>query len=216
MKPIVCSSPLGAKRWRAVVAQAVRAHGLNILIILAVSGCSAAGVPETSDPYGKLAQAEQLEQAGRIDAARRHIFQAIEIFEREGDDRGLAQAYRSYAYLVRVNGVDTVLRFAPPDPSQTPTNADGRMDISIEYFQKSLAIAEAYGQQGLVTNLHYNIGVSHYYAGRLNEACLSFDRSLASYRKSVEIKPDLVVNIPPGVKDFPELIGRAKNGAECG
>ena len=215
MKPVPCSSFSGTKSWRAVIAQAVRAYGLNILLVLAVSGCSAAGVPATKDPYRKLAQAEQLEQAGRIDAARRHIFEAIEIFEQQGDDRGLAQAYRYYAFFVRMNGEDVVLRLAPRDPNETPTNEDGRMDISIEYFQKSLAIAEANEQQGLISNLHYNIGGSHYFAGRLGEACLSFERSLVSYRKSVEIKPDLVVNVPSGVKDFPELIDRAKQKAEC-
>jgi len=216
MKPLGSSSPWGVKRWKAVVVQAFGAYGFKLLLLLAVSGCSAAGIIETSDPYKKLAQAGHLEQAGRVSVARRHIFEAIEIFQQQGDDRGLAEAYRRYAFLVRVNGVDVITRLAPPDPSQTPTNEDGRMDISIEYFEKSLAIAEANDQQGLIANLHYNIGGSHYFAGRLAEACLSFDRSLASYRKSVEIKPDLVVDIPPGVKDFPELIDRAKQKAECG
>lgn len=144
--------------------------------------------------------------------ARRHILEAIEIFEQRGDDLGLAEAYRSYGFLVRVNGEDVILRHAPSDP----TNEDGRLDTSIEYFRKSMTLAEANDQHGLVTNLHYNIAVNHYYAGRVDEACLSFDRSLATYWKSVEIKPDVVVDLPAGVKDYPELIDRAKQQAECG
>ena len=190
-----------------------RAFASATLMLLALSGCAASGVPETDDPYRKLAQARQQEDSGRLAVAKRLIFEAMETFEEREDEMGLAEAYRSYGFFVRVNGEDAIVRLGPA--AAAPTNKDGRMDKSIEYFRKALAIVEARDELGLMTNLQYNIGVSQYYADKRAEACTSLDSSLAAYRKSLEVKPDLVVELPPGVKDYPELIDRTKAEFSC-
>ena len=192
---------------------AARPFTSAVLLLLAVSACAAPGVVETDDPYRKLAQARQLEDSGRLAVAKRLIFEAMEIFEERRDDLGLAEAYRQYGFFVRVNGEEAVIRLDSATPD--PTNEDGRMDKSIEYFRKAFGIVEAQGDLGLVTNLHYHIGVSHHYAGRSGAACKSLDESLSTYRKSKEIRPDLTVDLPEFVKDYPELIDRAKAEFKC-
>ena len=194
---------------------AARPFAFAVLLLLALSACAAPGVVETDDPYRKLAQARQVEDLGRLAVAKRLIFEAMGIFEERRDDLGLAEAYRQYGFFVRVNGEEAVIRLDSASPDPAPTNEDGRMDKSIEYFRKALGIVEAQGDLGLVTNLHYHIGVSHHYAGRSRAACRSLDESLSSYRKSKEVRPDLAVDLPEFVKDYPELIDRAKAEFKC-
>lgn len=191
------------------------ALGLGILLLLILSGCSALGVVETSDPYQKLAQAEQLKQTGRIGVARRLILEAAEIFEQQGDAIGLAEAYRSYGFLLRMYGEDVITDLDVSASTRTATNYDRRMDKSIEYFQKSLRLYKRNDQHDRIANLHYNIGVSHHFAGRLDQACFAFDTSLEAHRASMRIDPGRDVVLPSGVESFAELINRAKEEIGC-
>lgn len=64
-------------------------------------GCAAAGVPETSDPYVKLDQAAEKDRQGRIAIEERLLEDAVRMFRADGDELGLAEAYRQYALLLR-------------------------------------------------------------------------------------------------------------------
>lgn len=198
-----------AKTRKSHSPNAFRGLGFSILLLLVLSGCSAIGVVATADPYKKLAQAEQLKQAGRIGVARRLILEAEEIFEQQGNSMGLAEVYRSYGFLIRMYEEDVITDLDVSGTSRAPENDDSddkRMDKSIEYFQKSLAIVKENKRYDKAANLHYSIGVSHHFAGRLDEACLAFDTSLEAHRKSNRINPGQDVVLPSGVESFAELI----------
>ena len=198
----------------AMLGQVLRASALTVLLVTSLAACTAVGVVATDDPYEKLGQAGQLEYSGRLSRARQLILEAIDIFEAEEDALGRLEGYRRYGFFLRAYGEDAVLRLDSATSEPVPSNEDGRMDKSIVYFQKALAIAEAENAPDLMTNLHYNIGISHRYAGRPDEACASLDRSLAAYRKARDVRPDQAMELPAGVKDFPELIDRTEKELE--
>lgn len=196
---------LGATRYRKLFACAV--------LLLSLAACAAAGVPETNDPYKKLAQSDQMERSGRIAIAQRLLLQSIEIFEQGQDTSGLAEAYRRYGFYLRTYGVETVLKLDPSAAAE-PTNEDGRMDKAIVFFQKSLMLAEANGAWDLASNLQYNIGVSHYHAGRRIEACRAFDESLSLHERADQANA-AAVDLPAGFSSYAELIAFVKEDNQC-
>lgn len=202
-------------RYRPRRLRARRSLSFAVLLLLALAGCAAMGVVETSDPYRKLAQAERLMGAGRIGVARRLILESMEMFERQGNPDGLAEAYRSYGFLLRQYGDDVVLDLDVSRSAREASNDDGRIDKSIAYFQKSLAIAKDKGWHDKMANLHYNIAVNHHFAGRLDQACLAFSASLEAYQDAQRTHPGRAVELPDGVASFAALIDRAKKEIGC-
>ena len=192
----------------------LRSLAFGVLLIFGIAGCTAFGVVATNDPYEKMAQANRMEDRGRIAVAQRLMRESIEIFEQSGDQLALAEAYRRYAFSVRVNGEDTITRYGGAG-SAVPTNKDGRQDKSIAYFEKSLSIFEAHGKHDMAANLHYNIAGSHQFAGRPSEACIELDKSLESHRKAMQANPTGVVDLPSGVATFTEFIDRARAESGC-
>ena len=187
----------------------------SLVVISMLWGCTAAGVLETDDPYKKLAQAEEAERTGRIAISQRLLLEAIEIFEKGDDYPGLAEAYRRYGFLLRIYGEETVIDRDPSSRSLETTNEDGRQDKAIAYFEYSLRVSETHGLYGLVTNLHYVIGQTQFFAGRQKEACLSFDASLAAYRTAAEKFPDREVELPSGFSSYQEFIAVSKEEIGC-
>src|SRR5438128_2442039 len=76
--------------------------GIVLLIAVHLTGCAAALVPATRDPYKKLAYAGMLyDEQNRPLPAERLIREAIADFEKSGDELGLAQAYWNYGLFFR-------------------------------------------------------------------------------------------------------------------
>jgi len=66
---------------------------------LLFTGCSAAFVVATFDPYKKPGHASALLDVGRPLPAERLILEAIDIFQKKDDPQGLAFAYNEYAFF---------------------------------------------------------------------------------------------------------------------
>src|SRR5438094_2651181 len=77
-----------------------------LLSLLAFAGCAAFGVPATSDPAGKLRDATALfDRQDRPLPAERLIREALEVYQRNGDQLGVAEAYRTYGFFFRARSV---------------------------------------------------------------------------------------------------------------
>ena len=74
--------------------QAIRNLSALALVVLILSGCAAAGVPYTSDPAAKLADAAQLfDIQGRPLPAEKLIVEALDQYKDTNNQLGLAEAY---------------------------------------------------------------------------------------------------------------------------
>ncbi len=88
---------------------------LIFLIITALLGCSAVGVPYTSDPHEKLVQAYQLMNLQRAMPAERLAKESLSIFIAEGNISGESEAhfvlgviYKSNQGFERISGEESL------------------------------------------------------------------------------------------------------------
>ena len=73
-----------------------------IVILMMLSGCSAALVPYTNDPYTKLHYACELIDLGRAIPAEKLTNEALEDFKKKGDKSGEAEAYFLLGNLILI------------------------------------------------------------------------------------------------------------------
>ncbi len=177
-----------------------------------ISACSGTGVVATSDPDRKLAQAQELQSSGRIAQSRQLVLEAAELYEAEGDQRGLAAAYRQMGFLIKIYGEDTILASSAPAQSKMDT---ATADSSIAYFERALAIQQQIGDHDMVSHLRFNIGANYAVSGRVPEACEAFERSRAAYQAEKRQRPEHDPVLPEGIESFDAFIDQAKEEAGC-
>ena len=198
---------VSAKRIRACALSALGAAGL-----LFVTACSGVGIVATSDPYKKLAQAEELTSSGRIFRARQLLDEAAATFMNTGDDKGLAETYRRTAFLIRTHGEDTILGPASANSLQLSV---ARADESNLYFERAQAIQKQLKDYALVSHLSYNIGLNYALSARPEQACRSFNNSYAAYEAEKARRPEYDPAVPQGINGFKAFIAQVKQEAGC-
>jgi len=150
------------------------------------------------------------------------IAEATVIFQQRNDPHGLGNASREYADFLRsaalVNWQASYRHHVFSDPSVTYEN---RLEKSSEYFAKALnyyGLAEAQeiaaGKYDALTNVYYNMALSHVALGANKEACVDFDRALQAYDENMRRNPTAH---PHGTAagTVPETIAAAKRGTGC-
>jgi len=191
----------------------MRRRRLAVGMLLTLVGCSAVGVVESSDPRVKLDQAVELwEHQGRFTPAKRLISDALAIYQQRGDELGIAETYRTFAFYYRADTSKFGRSVLVPDDFVAPA----RYQLSMDYFRKALEIYERHGEDGMASNVYMSMGQS--YAAIFNdkpEACRMFDLSLAANRNWMTVHPDAKVNLPRGISSFEELIARGKQEIPC-
>ena len=195
----------------------------RVVVLLAVHvallGCSAMGVPASSDPATKLRQANELfVREDRPIPAERLIQEALDIYEKDGDRLGAAEAYRTFGFFYRSTAVERwekVYRAETGFFDKTVT-FDTRFDKSAQYFEKSAKTFEQAGALDRAVNAEFNEGMTFALANRPANACEAYDRSLIMYRDAQKSNPDKSPDLPPGVKTFDELVMKFKAKVRCG
>ncbi len=195
-------------------------RGCKVLLIglglCVLSGCLAVGVPYTSDPNKKLAYAFQLIHDGRSLPAERLIAEAFETFKANGDQRGMADAYRLYGFFYRSGGVqrhEEIYRERGfRDKTVTFDNRDAK---SLESFLKAKDIYTDYKDYANLTNTYLNIGYTYELMYNKKAACAAFDQSLESHYKFLKDKPGAKVNLPTIYKDYPDFVDVTKKENGC-
>ncbi len=194
-----------------------------LTIMLSFVGCAGIGVVDSPDPLVKLNDAACLfEKENRPVPAQTLIIEATEIYQKRNDSHGLGNASREYGDFLRSAAVfnwrAAYSRGGFADPSIT---YDNRLEKASEYYEKALAyyrLAEtqelAAGKYGALTNVYYNMAVSHLALGAQEEACVDYDRALQAYNDNMQRNPTAH---PRGTSagTVPESIAAAKKGAQC-
>lgn len=180
-------------------------------------GCAAAMVPVSSDPKTKLGWATALlEEQDRPLPAERLIREAIEIYQTQNDELGLAEGYRKYGVFFRSASVkryeDVYRKEGFLDKT---TTFDQRLDKSIEYFDKSRELFEKLHVYDKVSNVDLNLAWVYEEKGDRKLACQALDSSLAKNAQFMAANPEAKIMFAGKYKTFDEVIADEKKQTKC-
>jgi len=188
-----------------------------LVLMLVISGCAAIGVPMTFNPDSKLSYAISLLDLDRPLPAEPLIQEAMHIYKKRGDDLGLANAYRTYAFFLQSKAVENwgkgYQRRGFMDKTVT---FDNRYQKAIEYFEMSRDIYKQYSDYAMLTNIYLSIGKSYYFKFKDKKtACNNFTKSLECHLKFKEENPGETVELPEGFSSYEDYISAVKKEAGC-
>jgi tetratricopeptide (TPR) repeat protein len=185
---------------------------------LTLAACAAVGVPATSDPAQTLRNASALfDQQDRPFPAERMIREALQRYQANGDQLGIAEAYRTYAFFFRSpsvggKGSDFYRKNGFLDPSAT---FDTRYAKSVEYFERARQIFVAHHRLDALTNVDLNLGFTHELMGDRQAACQAFNRSLQDNTEHLRQRPDARIELPRGFATYEDFVATHKKRLGC-
>jgi tetratricopeptide (TPR) repeat protein len=188
-----------------------------LILSLCLSACAGMFVPATSDPHKKLNWANELfDRQGRPLPAERFLQEALQEFQRQSDQMGLAKAYREYGFFFKSPAVEKWEKhYRTKGFLDKTATYDARMEKAVESFKKSEELFSALNQYDALTNVQLNLGFTYQTRGELDAACQTFDRSLESHQKNLEQNPNAKVQLPSGYATYQEFITSYKQKAGC-
>jgi hypothetical protein len=162
----------------------------------------------------KVAQAEQLQQQGRIARAKQVLDGAYEIAQKQGDEVVLAQVYRGYGIFYLDGGADDIVLMAPGH-TRTATRED--LARAIGYFRRSADLLEKHKSYDWLPNVYFLMAKASYAMADKAGACKALDDSRQAYRQGVAADPARSRNVTlmSGVGSFEEGITRARTEIDC-
>jgi tetratricopeptide (TPR) repeat protein len=169
-----------------------------------VTGCAGVGVVATSDPAAKLRDAGDLyDRQDRPLIAERLIREAIEAYQSQNNQLGLADAYREYGFFFRSPSIEKWNKVYREngflDKSAT---FETRHVKSIDYFEKARAIYSEHKRFDALTNVNMNMGFTYVAMGDKQAACRAFERALESYRENIRQNPTAKPTLPKGFTSY--------------
>ncbi len=192
----------------------------NIILLIclgAVLGCAAIMGRSTSDPAMKLKWAsESFNSLDQPVKAEELIWEAIEIYRKERNQLGLAEAYRQYALFLRSNTVDKFSAHFKEDGFVDRTvTYKTRYEKAIDYFNRSKDLYEDYGHIDIISNLYISLAKTYAMMGRSKEACESFNKGLENYGDYKKANPEALELRSEEMANYVEYIGIMKTQAGC-
>jgi hypothetical protein len=191
---------------------------LRLLVFcLTFAGCVAVGLPATGDPAKKLHAATALfDHRNRPVLAETLIRQALERYQTNGDELGVAEAYRTYGFFFRSASVGRLSNFYRKngflDKSAT---FDARYGKSVEYFERARLIYAAHQRFDALVNVDLNMGFTLELMGDQPAACRAFDRSLQDSAEHARQSPDAKIVLPSGFGTYEEFVASHKQRLDC-
>jgi tetratricopeptide (TPR) repeat protein len=186
-----------------------------------LAGCTAVGVVQSGDPLRKLEDAEVLfESKDRPGPAEILIQEAVQIYRQRQDWLGLGHAYRAYGDLLKSASIakweGVYRRYGFRDKTIT---FDNRLEKAAEFYRMAL---ESFGraEEGLLessrydqlTNLYFNMGLTHHYLGEDTAACSYYSKSVEAAEQNRRQNP----TIAPPEATISRAITAARNASNCG
>ncbi len=181
------------------------------------AGCAGVGIVAISDPAAKLREAGDLfDRQDRPLGAERLIREAIESYQKNNDQLGLANAYRTYGFFFRSSAIEGQWSkyYRENGFHDKSASFDARYEKSIEYFEKARTIFADYKRFDALTSVNLNIGFTYEVMGYREAACQAFDRSLENNRDNLQISKARVV-LPQGFATYEEFLAPHRERAGC-
>ncbi len=205
-------------RWTFLLSMnKLRLYAVLILVVPGLAGCAAAFVPATSDPNEKLKWAGGLVHLGsRPLPAERLIQEAMEIFQQQHDQLGLADVYRTYGSFFSSPSIEKWNKWYRQHGFLDKTaTLENRYTKSLEYFEKARAIYTEHKRFAALAYVNLNMGLTYELLGDPDAACLAYERSAESNRENVRYNPDTKIDLPPGIATYEEFLAPHKQRAGC-
>jgi len=184
---------------------------------LILTGCAAMFVPETKDPYEKLAWAKELvNKQDRPLPAERLIREAITIFETENNSVGIADAYTGYAEFFKYPGSPKWEPLYRRDGFLDKTATyDNKYEKTMEYYGKAKEIYLKNNRHDRLTDISLNIGTMLHFLKKDDLACQAFSDSLENYHSYMAENPNSKAKIPSGFSSYDDFISNRKKASDC-
>jgi tetratricopeptide (TPR) repeat protein len=191
---------------------------LSAVLLVLLSACAGVGVVSTSDPAQKLLDAYYLlEHEDRPLIAERLIREALDIYARNKDELGIAEAYKYYGIFfssASLSGKWSTY-YQSNGFLDKSVAYDKRYAKSLEYLQKAGTVFSAREHYDKLANVNFNAAFANLGAGDRKEACAAFDRSGESHRMNIERNPTSKPIVPKGYSSFPEFLEATKARYGC-
>jgi len=188
-----------------------------ILFLLILSGCSAALVSYSSNPYQLLHNASALLDLERPTPAEHLITQALELCEKTPDPLCLAEGYRAYGNFFMSAALNGQWKghYINNGFRDIDASYDKRYIKAIEYFDKALPIFLNSKKYDSVTNVKLNTGFGYQANGETAKACNAFDASLTANNENLRLNPTAKIAIPATYSSYGHYIAAVKLDAGC-
>ena len=172
------------------------------IISIFVLGCSAAGVPYTSDPMKKVSQAYQLMNTDlRGIAAERLGLQALADFEKSNNAYGIAEAHTFLGLFYKNKSYRDHKDFYIKHDEYDPTSAK-----SIKHFELAVDAFEKDGDYWGVSKAYFSMGNAYLVDEDQINGCTQFNRSLTIYNSDKNVFKGRVHPHNPAFDSFDEMI----------
>ena len=174
---------------------------LITIVGFALYSCAAVGVLPTSNPMTKLHSAYRMMDEGRFRRADQFTKEASEIFEKQGDQLGIAEAYHTYGNLYK-NGHQWNYLYD--------------LEKSKVYFERARELFERNKDYLGVAKSLFGMGNAVHYENP-TEACQHYRESLKAYEMAMSEKrnPAIPMAINQNYKDFPEMVKAFQKEIGC-
>ena len=203
-----------------MLTRGLRREMLHILgvCLIALAGCAGVGVVATPDPASKLHDAGSL--FGRQDRpliAERLIREAIQTYQSNNDQLGLAEAYRTYGFFFRSPSIEGKWKeyYRKNGFLDKSATFETRYEKSIQYFEMAQRLFAASKRFDAVTNVELNIAFTYIAMGNRLAACRALDKSLEDNRENIRQTPDATPIVPDGFVSYEEFIAQRKKRCSC-
>lgn len=190
---------------------------LILLVQLFLPGCADLVAPTTSNPYDELKLAAELfDNMARPLPAEHLIKDAIETFEQNNDETGLAEAYRYYGFFFRSSSLALKEKhYRDHGFLDKKATFEKRIERAIFYFKKARDLYEKNNQFARVANLYLNLGYAYHMINDIDTACAAFDMSYLAYQQSRRLTPESKLVLPKKFRSYVEYIAFEKNRLKC-
>lgn len=189
---------------------------LFLLLLGALSACSAVGVISTDDPAVKLRNADSLLEQGRAIPAERLINEALVTYQAEGNDVGMADAYRAYGLFFSSAAIDkAALSYRKHGFRDEEATLENRHLMAIKYYAKAADIYRRTGSYDRLTNVHYLLGLEHLRIGQRDEGCGDLLLSVEANAENLKANPGARLTLPKGYSDYASYIDALRGRFGC-
>jgi tetratricopeptide (TPR) repeat protein len=191
---------------------------LFVICLITLTGCAGVGVIATSDPAAKLNDAGDLfDRQDRPLIAERLIREAIDTYQSNKDQLGLAEAYRTYGFFFRSPSIEGKWNKYYRENGFLDKSAtfDSRYTKSIEYFEKARTIFADNKRFDALTNVDLNMGFTYVAMGNSPAACQAFDKSAESNRENLRQNPTAKPALPKGFSSYEAFVADRKKQYGC-
>jgi hypothetical protein len=184
---------------------------LTAVTLSTLLGCTAIGIPVTSDPGEKLHYAYQLMNRGRFIPAEWLTQESLDIYRQQGNELGMAEAYHTFGNLYKNSGyIEGYVR--PRTRFGTVTEAYGK---SIDNFTRGKILFEKHDDYAGATRCFVGIGNGYALLGGKATACESYAEALRSFGMARQRDPSVRLPILTGYPDAPALINAFMDQEGC-